>query len=282
MIRVLADLHHGVLWEGLAMLCDRLDWELVAWQDGHYVRTPTHHADFPPRRVTVVTTDQVLRLPPEIVLATTGINRQRMRALAGEIGALYVDHVGNPWDQPISEVVLRSMELPANKGIAYHPEFHRLPWEPPAGKRVGVFHTSFATLPCREDWDRHATADWLMYGAEVPLMPFQVAAARQACVGTWVCKDTDGYGFAVHEAFASGRVIIGHAAHYAGKFAEPLFERGVTYLEPGDDIEVALADPVPWGLRARERFESLVDFEAEAAAVATYLSAALAVPAAAA
>lgn len=273
-MKVLVDLHHGVLYEGFALLFeDRYGADLRAWQDGHYVTGPYHHADFPPRQVRVMDDDAVRSWRPDFVIATAGVNRYRMRALASEVGAVYVDHCGNPWDEPIGSTVLRSMTLPGTTGIVWHPEFHRVPWTPPEGDRVGAFHTSFATLePCRSIWDQKATPAWVMYGAVVPLMPYQVAAARAACVAAWVCKDTDGYGFAVHEAFASGRPVIGHASHYAGKLAEPLFVRGVTYLEPEDDLGPVLADPVPMGLAAKARFEELVDFDAEAEAVGRYLA----------
>lgn len=273
-MKVLADLHHGILWEALAILFeDRFGWELRAWRDGIYVNADQHHSDFPPRRITVES-DPVAWLP-DIVIATVSTDRVPMRRLARAVGALYVDQTGNAWDEPIGDVVLRSMVLPDDPGVLYHPEFHRVRWTKPSGHRVGVFHGTFPGLYCYADWARMATADWTIYGTiDSLLKPFEVAHARASCVGTWVCKDADGYGFAVHEAFASGRVIIGHASHYAGQLAEPLFIRGKTYLEPGDDIAAALADPVPWGRAARERFNEVVDFDAEADAIAAYLAAA--------
>jgi hypothetical protein len=277
-VKVLTDLHHGVLFESLAMLfVDRAilgPAELLVWVDGYYVTNPgIIHADFPPREVRAVTTEYLKDHRPEYVIATAGTNRHPMRDLAERLGARYVDHLGNQDDQPIGDLVLRAMLGDREQGLTYHPEFHRLRWSKPEGRRVGAFHASFLTLPCRSDWDRVASDEWVMYGTpETALEPWQVAKARKDCIAAWVCKDADGYGFAVHEAFASGRAVIGHASHYEGKMAELLFVRGETYLEPGDDLGPMLADPVPMGRAAFDRFDELVNFDAEAAAIADYLS----------
>jgi len=267
-MRVLTDLHHGVLYEALAMLFeDRLDGELRVWQDGYYVRGSEHHADFPPRKVAVLSTDQVRAWQPDIVLSTVGGTRLRMRDLAHEIGATYVDHIGNAWDEPISERVLWSVQ---HEDVAfYHPEFHRVPWTVPKGRRIGSFHASFEHSQCREYWNMAKTAhpdyEFVMYGtAEHQLYPWQVADAMASCVAIWHCKDADGYGFTVHEAFASGRPIIGHRYHYEGKLAEPLFRAG--QVEP-ERLDEALFDPEWWGRAARRSFEETVDFDAEAARI---------------
>ena len=270
-MRVVADLHHGVLWEALALLLeDRFGWELVPWVDGHYVKEPGPlTVDFPPRRIVAQTTEQIESA--DLVIATTTLNRQPMKALAQEFGAVYVDHVGNAWDAPIGDHVLRSVQ--GDYGLLYHPEFHRVPYSEPKGNRIGAFHGSLAVSPCRAHWDRaqreHPEWDFQLYGvADNPLYPWQVAQAMSECFAIWHDKDADGYGFTVHEAFASGRPVIGHAVHYAGKLAEPLWQRGVTYLEPDDDLSKADA---AMGQRALARFEALVDFDAEADAIREYL-----------
>lgn len=257
------------------LFLDRLGYEdLVAWADGTYHKPDApqsdFHSDFPGRVVSIVTTDWLKEHGADIVISTVSGTRQPMKALAKELGALYVDHVGNVWDAPIGDVVLRSVA--GSYGLEYHPEFHRVPWTPPQGRRVGSFHSNFAVMDCKRDWDRLKTPEWELYGVpENPLYPWEVAPARAACAAIWHCKDTDGYGFAVHEAFAAGRPIIGHARHYEGKFAEPLFIHGVTYLEPDDDIFRAIEHPVDMGLNARERFDALVDFATEADAIRSYL-----------
>jgi hypothetical protein len=263
-MKVLTDLHHGVLYEALAMLFeDRFGADLHVWQDGHYVTEPKHHADFPPRKVRVLSTDGVRVWRPDIVVSTAPATRRPMQDLAREVGARYIDHIGNAWDAPVGDDVLWSVP---HDGPIYHPEFHRVPWTPPAGNRIGAFHASFAHLPCYVDWllaaERFPEYEFVHAGTpETMLYPWQVADAMADCVAIWHCKDADGYGFTVHEAFASGRAIIGHAEHYAGKLAEPLFRAG--HVEPRA-IDVALYDPVLFGRAARASFEEIVNFDAEA------------------
>lgn len=249
--------------------------ELVGWADGTYHKDTGlgrwgFHTDFPPRTVEIVSTHWLMEHGADIVIATVGGTRGAMRALASDLGALYVDHLGNQVDAPIGSVILRSVA--GGPGILYHPEFHRVPWTPPVGTRVASFHNSFATMPCRNLWDRWAGPDWHLYGTPADaLYPYAVAQARSECAVIWHCKDADGYGFAVHEAFASGRPVIGHAYHYAGKLAEPLFVRNVTYVEPEDDVHGVVANPVTMGMAAIARFDELVDFVGEATTIAEYL-----------
>jgi len=283
-VRVVYDLHHGVLAEALAMLfVDRAilgPADLVAWADGTYQKDEgtgrwPFHTDFPPRAVEVASTNWLKEHGADIIIATTSINRPSMSALAHDLGALLVNHFGNQGEKPFGEVALRSIE--GEGGLLYHPEFHRVPWVPPSGKRVGAFHASFPTLSdCFRLWQERATEDWQVYGVPGnPLSPYEVAQARSDCAAIWHCKDADGYGFGVHEAFASGRPVVGHAAHYEDKLAEPLFVRGVTYVEPTDDVRGVIENPVTMGMAAIARFEGLVDFDGEAEAIASYLGNAL-------
>ena len=87
----------------------------------------------------------------------------------------------------------------------------------------------------------------------------------------WHDKVTgDGFGHVVHGWAAVGRPLIGHASHYAGQMAGPLWEDGVTCIDldrhavgelPGllDSL-----DNVAMGREIRSRFDDLVDFSAEA------------------
>lgn len=275
-MRVLTDLHHGVLYEALAMLIeDRWAGELHPWVDGYYVTQPGPQVvDFPPRSIVALTTVEAEAWRPDYMVATVPLTRGPLRDLAHRLGATYVDHVGNAWDGPLGDRALRSVA--GDFGQVYHPEFHRIAWTPPpAGYRVASFHSSFETSGCRGLWDTARAAwpnvEFVMYGtADAPLYPFEVAQARADCTAIWHCKDADGYGFAVHEAFAAGRPVIGHASHYRGKLAEPLWDY---HIEPTDmaGIEAALGAPEALGRLALDRFEGLVNFDAEAAAVAGYL-----------
>src|SRR6185503_15790098 len=107
---------------------------------------------FPPRTGFTMSTEQVKAFRPDFVIATAPTTRSKMRSLAMDIGAVYVDQVGNAWDDPIGDVILRSVS--GDKGILYHPEFHRIPYQEPTRRRVGSFHSWLATSPCREQWDR--------------------------------------------------------------------------------------------------------------------------------
>ena len=251
---------------------DRLGGELRVWQDGIYVTGDSVTQDFPDRHLRVITSSEAIAWEPDLVIASAGPSRQRMRSLAGECRGRYVDHIGNAWDEPIQGTILRSVS--GDQGVLYHPEFHRVPWKQPKGGRIGSFHASFVTSQCRTHWDRaaaeHPEYEWIMYGtAEHSLRPFEVADAMSRCTAIWHCKDADGYGFTVHEAFASGRPVIGHASHYAGKLAGNLFVDG--YVEP-ENYEQALRSPVALGMAAKHVFESIVDFDAEARIVADYLA----------
>jgi hypothetical protein len=201
-----------------------------------------------------------------------------MRSFAEHFGALYVDHIGNAWDQPIGPNILWAVKNGGTSGVTYHPEFHRVPWVPPTGNRIGTFHASFSGLACATLWaaeaERHPEYEWVQYGTvEALLRPHEVAQARSDCIAIWHCKDADGYGFGVHEAFASGRAVIGHASHYEGKLAEPLFSQGWTHLEPGDDMNRDVLRLV--GGNGGDLFQMSVDFDAEADMVRDYLEARL-------
>jgi hypothetical protein len=275
-LRIVTDLHHSVLYESLAMLfVDRAilgPAEMTVWADGHYVQPGPQTEEF--GRTPMAYRDIA---KADVVISTVGGTREPLRAIAERCGALYVDHIGNAWDDPIGNTVLRAAYGKGPEGVIYHPEFHRVPWTPPTGNRIASFHASFVHSPCRKWWDevkeRLPQYEWVMYGTiEDQLRPHEVAQAHSECVAVWHCRDADGYGFGVHEAFASGRTVIGHASHYAGKIAEPLFSKaGLTYLEP--DMWAMPLEQV--GFHGMARFEQLVDFDAEADMVRDYLEARL-------
>lgn len=283
MIRILADRHHGVLWEALAMLfVDRAilgPCELLAFADGYYVPPEAERfeiiSDFPPRIVEAVSESYVRANRPDYIIATAPNTRGRLQTLARELGAVYVDQCGNEWDPPIGSVVLRSMTLDGAPGVLYHPEFHRVPPGEPNRHLIAAFHSSLLTNGCTDTWtglqDAMPDYEFRLYGV-LPLAvePHRVAPAMAEAGWIYHDKTNDGYGFGVHEAFASGRPVIGHARHYEGKLAGPLWVPGVTYVEP----EAALIRAADWeqmASAAQARFAELVDFDAEAKAIADYL-----------
>jgi hypothetical protein len=252
--------------------------ELFGWVDGHYQAKVGYGTEEFGRFPVLVSSEWLKRMGADIVISTVGGTREPMRSLAESVGALYIDHIGNAWDQPIGPNILWAVTNGGTSGVTYHPEFHRVPWVPPTGNRIGSFHASFAHSPCRKWWDEaseaHPEYEWRIFGTiEDQLRPHQVAQARSDCIAIWHCKDADGYGFGVHEAFASGRAVIGHKSHYEGKIAEPLFGQGWSHLEPGDTLDPMHFDAI--GRFARAEFDSLVDFDAEADMVRDYLEARL-------
>lgn len=284
-MRVALDHHHGVLWEAFALLFeDRAilgPVDLVAIVDGYYHTEPGPvWSDFPGRRIRAVTREYLRVKGVDLVIATTDRNREPFRTLADSVGALYVDHCGNAWDKPVAPLVLRSKTPDSDPGLLWHPEFHRVtPTDPAlAPIPVGSFNATFVRGRCRPLWDGIAGPDWHLFGrVEDPILPWKVAEARDRCRAIWHCKDADGYGFGVHESFASGRPVIGHAEHYDGRLASPLFVRGETYIEPEDDVLGLLADPDrlrAMGRAASERFAQIVDFDREAEEVRAFLEAA--------
>jgi 3-dehydroquinate dehydratase-2 len=65
------------------------------------------------------------------------------------------------------------------------------------------------------------------------LKPIGVLAAKMAASG-WAFHDKvqgDGFGHVVHGWAAVGRPLVGHASHYAGKMAEPLWQDLVTCVD---------------------------------------------------
>lgn len=85
-------------------------------------------------------------------------------------------------------------------------------------------------------------------------------------------------GHVIHNAFAVGRPVVGRAAYYKGKLAEPLWEHGVTSFDIDrlSDDELAtllrrLRDDDEYHQQISEaataRFHSVVDWDSEAQAV---------------
>ena len=179
----------------------------MTWADGHYV------TDIGPQTEEFGRTSCGVQPGPD-----RGTGRHRHQhggrdagpdaGLAERSGALYVDHIGNAWDQPIGDTILWAVTNGGESGVTYHPEFHRVPWVPPTGNTIGSFHASFQGLHaprCGPIWPRgtRSTAGSSTGPSRRSCGPHEVAQARSDCIAIWHCKDADGYGFGVHEAFAS-------------------------------------------------------------------------------
>jgi hypothetical protein len=90
----------------------------------------------------------------------------------------------------------------------------------------------------------------------------------------------DGFGHILHGWAAIGRPLIGHARHYRGKMGEPFWRDGETCIDL-DRHSVAEAAEMVRSMRPAEHlamsrairatFDSLVDYDAEAAAIRALL-----------
>jgi hypothetical protein len=329
-VRLLADRHHADLAESLLILFeDRLGIEVYfpvgrEWYDAgiwtlskgtpndegvrrqfldlteahteaadHYTeRWPAH----PERVQKLVTLEQFRSRPFDFVLASVSNHEQTFAALARQVGARFLYHVGNVFqevDWSADPLVVATARIPIQgRGVVVHQEFsletfrHEPPLEPTIGPLartaplVASFVNCFPATGCYPWWKEAQTQlpfeyrEFGISGADGILSPAsRVADAMRMADFIWHDKPWgDGFGHVVHNAFAVGRPVIGHAGHYAGQLADPLWIPGVTYIE--------LAQQDPWGeiervamdhelhrrmsSAAATRFREVVDFSHDA------------------
>jgi len=131
-------------------------------------------------------------------------------------------------------------------------------------------------------------------GSRTPRAPGYVApmtavAERMRAAG-WVWHDKagyrgatpgDGYGHVLFNAASIGRPLIGHASHYAGQMGEGLWIDGETCIDldrhsPEDALRrirtIGPREHEDMGAAIRGRFDTLVDFDAEAEAIRAALA----------
>jgi hypothetical protein len=112
--------------------------------------------------------------------------------------------------------------------------------------------------------------------------PFELSQAIQAAQFVFHVKPGgDGFGHIIHNAYAMGRPVITRPSHYRGQLAEQLLVPG-TFIdldrygpyEVVNIIEQLTNDPAElarMGQRAADRFKEVVNYDAEAAAIKTWL-----------
>jgi hypothetical protein len=120
--------------------------------------------------------------------------------------------------------------------------------------------------------------DWKMFGilGEDGIIGTvnEIAREMQSSTFIWHIKHGgDGYGYVIHNAFASGRPLITRAAHYKNCLAEPLLEDGVTCIDLDkrsfeDNIRMIrefsrLDKHKKMCENVRARFEKIVNFDKE-------------------
>ena len=273
-------------------------WDAEVWSFGRWTwgddrlarqfltRENVERDDAHPKRLhNVVTYDEAGGMEWDYVIASVPDNYRGYARFARQAGARFVIQVGNT-NQPIAweldPLVLNSSEAPIRgRGVTYHQEFslRDFAYSAPTSQVIGSFVNCMDRMPC---W--HFLADAMSL---LPDRTFRIHgidgphgnAKPTAAVGdlmrsygwAWHDKVTgDGFGHVIHNWAAVGRPLIGHASHYAGQMAAPFWEDGVTCINLDrhavSELPALLErlDNVAMGRALRERFDELVDFEAEA------------------
>lgn len=275
----------------------------VLHPDGYYL---TWDVEFPERAIRCVTFDQFRELGDwKYTVATVQENQYGFWCLAGETGAKAVYQVGNRGqfvDWSLDPLALISAEAPIlGRGIKYHQEYDKdglfqqsltamnLAQDM---RRVRSFVNCFPLMP--EQWDYFTRAravleaeGWTfqVHGHDGPdglVQPTeQVAHAMRNSGWGWQDKPQgDGFGHIIHYWASVGRPLIGHASYYEGLMPGPLWEEGVTSISLDGRSPEELAavlrgiDGDRWITmcrKIRERLDELVNFDAEAEAIAAFL-----------
>lgn len=313
-MRVLIDLHHAGLAESLHLLFeDRLGHEVYVphgldwWNEGYwqfgrwawgddrlarqFLEIGESHPQYPERKYRRVALSEARDLGDwAYVVASVPDNEQGYHRFAKEQGAKYVLSVGNtsqPVDWSLDPLALVSSEMPiVGRGVRVHQEMSaafrwREPYQP--GLWAASFVNCFPSMPCHTLWrDAYTLAPeglWGEYGIDGAggvIEPASKVASRMAVASFgWHDKvHGDGFGHVIHGWAAIGRPLIGHASHYAGKMAGPLWVDGETCIdldrhsvfEAVTLMREIASDPERHERMCRAmrgRFEALVDYDAE-------------------
>lgn len=269
---------------------ERKDWTIT---------DPAH----PERPIRTVTVAEARGMDWDYVVASVPDNEPGFARFAREQGAQYVLQVGNTgqsvnWDlDPLA--LVSSSEVPLHgRGVRYHQEFQSGPGqtfgyrEPSNTRIVSSFVNLMPRQPCGPLMTEYRAAlgddwTWWVHGIDCPdgvVKPVGVCAGDMAYSGWgWHDKVTgDGFGHVIHQWAAIGRPLIGHGSHYRRQMAEPFWQDGVTCVDLdrrsfGENVALiraisADADRHAEMCRAiRAVFDGLVDYQAEAAAIAELL-----------
>lgn len=254
----------------------------------------------PGRHHRVVTVEEALEQRWDYVVASVPDNYRGYHDFAQRSGARFVIQVGNV-NQPIAwelgPLVLNSSEAPlSGRGVTYHQEFSLADFAPDAlpgdDPRIASFVNCMDRMPCWPHLRAAQTAlgdfTWRIHGidgADGNLKPTAaVGEAMRQAGWAWHDKVTgDGFGHVIHNWAAVGRPLIGHAGHYAGQMAGPLWEDGRTCIDLGRHSMEETARLVREISADRERheqmcadlrtrFAELVDYDAEAERIGALLA----------
>ena len=269
------------------------------WSDG-LTSHDTHH---PERLIRGVTWDQARQMDWAYVVATVQDNQTGFHRFAREHQAKYVYQVGNTNQQVdwgLDPLALVSGEVPIlGRGIRYHQEFdakgtfgYHTPVPGPT-VRVASFVNCYSSMSgTYHHWqEAQALAPDFIWrehgidGADGNLEPVSAIADQMAVADFgWHDKEQgDGFGHVIHNWAAIGRPLVGQSHRYRGKLAEPLWEDGVTCIDLDQHsipdavalMRQIVADPDRHRAMCeaiRARFDSLVDFDAEAEQIRALLA----------
>jgi hypothetical protein len=215
-------------------------------------RPDTNH---PGRTFRMVTLEQARARRWDFILSSVSENDDGLHRFAAEENGRWMSYIGNQgqlirWDLKPLPIVTVRMEIPyPERAAVVHQEFslRDFRYVPPTRRDlVASFVPCFPATPpyalFREFAGTMPDFEWRVYGpyGEAPLDEFAagtigtapgVAAAMRETGFIWHTKLADGFGHVVHNAFASGRPVVGSMNSYVGKMAGPLWVDGVTCID---------------------------------------------------
>ncbi len=283
---------------------------LAPWADdvdrGDYSERPDRKN--PGRTFRMVTLDQFHAQSWDYVIASVPANEPGFYRIARDAKARYVVQCGNQaqdvrWDlDPLALVSSTGVAIPrGSRHVIYRQEFDLdiFRYEPPDG--FGSIRSFVNCFPETPEYPRfrgyvEAAPDFRfeVFGAygTAPLDEFacgdleatpDIADEMRKAGVIWHAKYwSDGFGHAIHNAFAVGRPVFGSYQYYRDKLAGSLWVDGVTSIDIDrhGPAEVArllreIRDEPDrhraMCIAAAERFRSVVDFDGDAEAVRTLL-----------
>lgn len=276
--------------------------EDIPSDQGFILRPGTTH---PSRWTRMVTWEQAMDMPWDIVLSTLVENDMGWAQFARDVGATFGVQVGNQGANAnwmAAKFAMLSVTTPGfvpfMPHVYYHQEFSLESFAPdPDGMDVipGTIRSFVQCMSCSAGYDRFQALaraeDWWDAGWYGHCEPFddlwrgnnpttmQVAdRMREAQVG-WHWKEwSDGYGHVIHNWAAIGRPLLVTADYYRDKLAGPLLVEGQgsfdirrrTDQEIRDLVERLTSDYTFWQEQAHAmaaRFQAVVNFDEEAAEI---------------
>ena len=233
MLRLLVDYHHHDLWESMALLCDRLGWELLRpigmdWFDqGYWNHERKWHGDAVAKQYLepwgsdkdgtrldashgrvqrLVTLAQARDLKPDIVMSSLAHNHEGFARFAKEVGAKFGLQIGNVrfsaqdmaedrWDLAAFGLVSALMPAPIPKPhVVYHQEFSLTDFAP-------------GPPPARKWGGPLRVSSFVQcYPQDAPAYDYWRKAAEQAPEVKWLVFGS--YGEAPKDDFAAGNLDL--------------------------------------------------------------------------